>query len=142
MSQYLQIHLNRTFLSAITIQERKLFATRWYLCAVYILEVLLNFIIKSSVSRQKHVKDYLWVKSQVNPPLGHISVTFMWCAHVKRTYSFISIPLDICCWHKIDVAHSLCCPHTLHLCIDLPHNGFQATRDFFLMPKFFTNGKQ
>ena len=99
----------------------------------YILEVLLNFIIKCSVSRQIHVKDYPWVKSQVNPPLGHISVALMWWARVQRTYSFISIPLDICCWHKIDIAHSHCCPHTLNLCIDLPHNGFQATIDFFFL---------
>ena len=97
----------------------------------YILEVLLNFIIECSVSRQIHVKDYPWVKSQVNPPLGHISVALMWWARVQRTYSFISIPLDICCWHKIDIAHSHCCPHTLNLCIDPPHNGFQATIDFF-----------
>ena len=61
--------------------------------------------------------------------------------NVQRTFLFISMPHDIRCWHKIDNIHSLCCPHTLHLCIDHPHNGFQATIDFFLNPKFDNNSR-
>ena len=59
----------------------------WFWKAImFKLEIVLDLIQKCSFSKQEKVKDYPWVKTQVNSSLGHINVTLFFWARFSPCY--------------------------------------------------------
>ena len=120
LSQYLQVHLHRTFLSATTIQsEETICQNTVFMCRIH-TRGSSQFYRKMLGFKTKHVEDYLWVKSQVYPPISHISVTFyvvFICRELIHLYLYLltfAVDTNLILF-TVKAVHTLCiCALTFH----------------------------